>query len=257
MKLPFQSLFVLMLFVGAPFGLMRLTSQAIQTPETYPLMTSCQSSLAIYRATRHAVRQVVMPQKLFYLAVRDRVRDSPVTAKLVSLSDQLDSQRPKRFTHVSSRSHAIPGLIASMRRAMASSWNQWQPTLVALPDSIRELLSLIRLNEWRTRANEYAEIARTLPVATRSPQPLIAPSLASLKSSHQSSVSTILLSTVKSTLPEASRLKTLLSLRMVSQVIGEIPNPSLDVTRIADGVRGWTEGARFLADLVQIGVDNR
>lgn len=274
MKLPLQTLAVLMLFVGAPFGLMHLTTRAIEAPKTYPLMSTVPTSgFAFYSSVGKSLNKAIAPKKLPYLAVNDSVRQSKAVTELLRFQDYIEIQHNEWFASsvdtsfsefsndglawtnvITPASQRIPGLVAATGRALATSWTKWQPTLVALPDRLRELRST-RMG-WTNRAEVF--VASLAPVATRSPLPRRAVAMDALFVQDTTSISNVLFSTAKRLTADVSRSLVFPSVRLAARAASKLPNPAIDMSRWADGWRTQqSEWVQAVSGLLRSSVDNR
>ena len=101
MKLPFQTLAVLLFFVSAPFGLMQLTTQSIDTPQTYPLMsTTAGPGFAFCRAVGGSLNTAIATQKAAFRTISESVRHSNAVGRLTHWHDDRLRESGQWFTTI-------------------------------------------------------------------------------------------------------------------------------------------------------------
>ena len=168
MKLPFQTLAVLLFFVGSPIGLMRLTSSAIENPKTYPLMSVAPSAgFATIDAVEKSIANAIAPNRVAYKAITELVGESTSLNRFRQFVGDHTVTRNAEYGVAAPRKR-IPGLIVATERAIVSSWNELQPSYVALPNQLEKLQQRIQLSQLTNRATEYIA---SRPIPTRTPVP--------------------------------------------------------------------------------------
>ncbi len=211
MKLPFQKLALLLLFIAAPIGLMQLTNRAIEQPARLPLLSdSSNPGFVACEAVGKSLRCVVVPHQLAYQSVHDIVRREvdlgPIHGSLVDRGyDLTSSDGDKRvrmdesggegdvsFEEIFFAEDVLPrdkavgnevtGLIVAAERAIGSSWRKISPIVVTLPSDLRRLradsdvvLTRIAWGDWHSQAVEHLAVRSERGHSAMRPTPTRSP----------------------------------------------------------------------------------
>lgn len=240
MKLPFQTLAVLLFFVGSPIGLMKLTSNAIETPKTYPLMSVAPGpGFAACEAIGQTVERAIAPNRLAYRAITELVGKSTSLNRFRQFVDA--TCVGENTAYMDSLSSApIDGLIIATERAIAASFREMQPTLVALPTQLRRLNQHRGLANLQTRAINYVA---SRPAPTHSPLPGVTRQIPGLIRATERAV--------------------LSSWREIQPAVVAMPSRfrnapgTTRVARVVENYRSHARVLRGIGNLLQTSMDNR
>ena len=246
MKLPFQTLAVLLFFVGSPIGLMQLTTNAIESPKTYPLMSVAPSvGFAAAQALRHSIDRAVSPNRLTYRAITELVGKS---TSLNRFSEFVDSGSDDRYATYAARVKPVDGLIVAAERALMTSVRELQPTFVALPSQLKALHQRMKFANFRSRAIEFVA---SNPIPARSPVPNVKREIPGLIRAAQRAM-------VRSWNEIQPAIAAFPGPRQTSSTsIRGNAWPTIPSAEVAESYRSQTQLLRRIGSLLQLTMDNR